>query len=208
MTYDKWMKYSRDLEDERGIINCLYRETKNYCDCMKTKKMEANNMDKMDLCHGCCKVFPKARTMVCDGCQAVVYCSKECSITDWPCHKSFCTYVQKNTEAGKINDKYTTQNNNETKKTNTKTWVVAAAEAVAEAAALMNRLCISKANEDDQPEPDGLVLVKQRRPTSSDRSQQHNNIDNSIRKNDDNDDDNGSGGGGGSVVGSQKTTNT
>ena len=245
---EKWMKYSRDLVNERGIINGLYRETKNYCDCMKMKKMEANDMDKMDLCHGCCKVFPKARTMVCDGCQAVVYCSKECSITDWPDHKSFCTYVQKNTEAGKINDtytaqnnketektnnkrhksfctysqknteaskidgKYTTQNNNETEKTNNKTWVVAAEEAAAEAAALMNRLCISEANEDDQPELDGFVSVKQRRTTSSDRSQQHNNIDNNIRKDDDNDDDNGSGsgsdGGGGSVVGDQKTTNT
>ena len=245
---EKWMKYSRDLVNERGIINGLYRETKNYCDCMKMKKMEANDMDKMDLCHGCCKVFPKARTMVCDGCQAVVYCSKECSITDWPDHKSFCTYVQKNTDAGKINDKYkaqnnnetektnnkrhksfctysqkntevskidgkyTTQNNNETEKTNNKTWVVAAEEAAAEAAALMNRLCISEANEDDQPELDGFVSVKQRRTTSSDRSQQHNNIDNNIRKDDDNDDDNGSGsgsdGGGGSVVGDQKTTNT
>ena len=91
----KFHKYMRDVENERGVINCLYREAKNNkCDCMTTKKIEANDMDKMDLCHGCRKRFPKARTKLCDGCEVAVYCSDECQSNDWLRHKPYCTDLQ------------------------------------------------------------------------------------------------------------------
>lgn len=104
----KFLKYMRDSDNDRGVINCLYREAKNNkCDCMTTKKIEANDMDKMDLCHGCLKRFPKARTMVCDGCDFVVYCSDECQSNDWLRHKPYCTDLQ---------DLHGRINNNKTKK--------------------------------------------------------------------------------------------
>ena len=105
-------KYLRDIEDERGIINRLYRETKKHqCDCMKTKKKAANKMDKMVLCYACNKVFPKAETKLCDRCRAVAYCSKECSSSHWPHHQQFCRNTQKCTDATKINEGRCQKNN-------------------------------------------------------------------------------------------------
>lgn len=87
---EKALKYSRDLDTERGLINCLHRETKQCCDCLATKKYEANGMSKMQRCIRCHEVFPKADMMKCDGCEMVVYCSKTCCIQDWPCHRTIC----------------------------------------------------------------------------------------------------------------------
>ena len=87
---EKLRKYNRDVGNERGIINCLYRETKKVCECMATDKDQAKDMDKTDWCSACRKFFPKERTKICDGCEAVVYCSTKCSIADWPHHKLIC----------------------------------------------------------------------------------------------------------------------
>ena len=109
----KYHKYLRDSESDRGIINCLYRET--CCDCMETKKIEANDMTKMDLCIGCRRIFPKARTKVCDGCQLVVYCSKKCSVHGWPRHELFCTQEQERMAAA-MAQKNKRKKNDKTKK--------------------------------------------------------------------------------------------
>jgi hypothetical protein len=87
---EKYYKYCRDIGDERGIINCLSRETKIFCDCMKPKKSEAKNMEKLDKCYGCKELFAKADLRFCIGCNVVKYCSKECHINSWPSHKSDC----------------------------------------------------------------------------------------------------------------------
>ena len=71
-------KYGRNNESKNGIINSLYCKTD--CNCMKTKKVEANNMDKMELFLGCRKFFLKTRMKICDGCIAVVYCSKNAGL--------------------------------------------------------------------------------------------------------------------------------
>ena len=92
---EQLLKYLRDIDNERGIINRLYRETKNQCNCMKTNKKTANNMDKMVLCNACRKVFPKAETKLCERCRAIVYCSEECSSNHWPRHKQCCMNTQK-----------------------------------------------------------------------------------------------------------------
>ena len=158
--HKKFRKYCRDVESERGIINCLYRETKNDCDCMKTKKVEANNMVKMDLCNGCRKSFPKARTKICDGCNAVVYCSTKCSIDHWPCHKPYCTKEQERQANIDVNQR---KNNDKTKKKETAATTGTAtsntngsmttpvATVAAAAAASSSALSISEANGDDQP---------------------------------------------------------
>ena len=147
--HEQFRKYCRDVESERGIINCLYRETKNDCDCMKTKKIEANGMDKTDLCIGCRKSFPKARTKICDGCKAVVYCSKKCSKSDWLRHKPFCTKEQERVK--KVVEMQRKKHDKSKKKTATSnangsmTTPVAAVAAAASSSALS----ISEANGDD-----------------------------------------------------------
>ena len=109
--YEQFCKYRRNVNSERGIINCLYRETKKHCGCMVTDKGRANNMEKMDLCHGCRIVFPKAKTKLCDGCTEVVYCSTKCSVDAWPRHKPYCTNAQ-----GRINDEKTKKKKKKKKK--------------------------------------------------------------------------------------------
>ena len=45
--------------DDRGFINCLWKETKTFCDCMKDKKTEAEGMEKLDMCDGCKRFVPR-----------------------------------------------------------------------------------------------------------------------------------------------------
>jgi hypothetical protein len=92
------MKYDRDINtDERGIINCLARETRDFCDCMKSRKSEAKEMDKVGRCAGCNDLFPKETLRLCNGCQAAHFHSKDCLIKHWPTHKAFCKILRKAT---------------------------------------------------------------------------------------------------------------
>jgi hypothetical protein len=88
---EKIHKYNRDIQsgDERGIINCLSRETKNCCDCMKQKKKEAKGMAKLVPCNGCNCFFPKKQMRDCIGCTFSFH-SKECYEKYWPKHKIDC----------------------------------------------------------------------------------------------------------------------
>ena len=86
--YEKTLKYNRDVCSERGIINCLIRETP--CGCMDSKKAEGKGMDKTNPCLGCCNPFPKTSLFYCTGCQTVQYCSKACQVNEWPSHRNFC----------------------------------------------------------------------------------------------------------------------
>jgi hypothetical protein len=83
-------KYKRDIRTNRGIINCLARETKTYCNCMKEGKDIARTMEKVGSCYGCGNEFPKETLSLCNGCQFVKYHSRECQINDWPIHKLHC----------------------------------------------------------------------------------------------------------------------
>ena len=84
-------KYLRDNQSGyRGIVNCLYRETKDSCDCMTLQKKEANKMVKMERCSGCHTAFLKKDMKKCDGCEMVTYCSVKCAKADWPNHKTIC----------------------------------------------------------------------------------------------------------------------
>merc|ERR1712238_588822 len=58
---EKLHKYGRDIMTARGIINCLYRETKTFCDCMKPYKIDAVGMDKLGSCYGCRKKVSKTQ---------------------------------------------------------------------------------------------------------------------------------------------------
>ena len=86
----KLNKYDRDIDTERGLINCLHRETKRYCTCMASNKIEAKNMEKMEQCAGCAKLYPKDRLKACKKCDLVFYCSLQCCENDWPMHKKDC----------------------------------------------------------------------------------------------------------------------
>jgi len=87
----KYYKYMRDIQTDRGIINCLARETLPFCDCMKATKCEAKTMEKLGMCSGCSEEFPKTELRRCKGCGIVNYCSTECMKRDWSEHRHFCT---------------------------------------------------------------------------------------------------------------------
>lgn len=96
-TSEKYYKYCRDaVSGDRGIINCLARETKDFCDCMKQKKVEAHDMVKRGRCDGCWGLFPKDQLLECKGCHVDRYHSKECQTNDWPKHRLRCKAVQEN----------------------------------------------------------------------------------------------------------------
>ena len=91
--YDqKLLKYKRDLESTRGMINICYRETKEYCQCMKLLRVSTKKRDKVVLCKGCKNTFPKKELQYCSGCMVSLYCSSECSKYDWVDgnHKQCC----------------------------------------------------------------------------------------------------------------------
>ena len=88
----KCVRYVHDINTDRGLINVLHRETKKDCDCMATKKEEANTMDRMFRCEGCHKEFSKKRLKKCSRCN-MHYCSKKCSHADWS-HHNFCCKKQ------------------------------------------------------------------------------------------------------------------
>jgi len=86
-------KYNRDIYTDRGIINCLARETP--CDCMKDGKKEAKTMDKVGYCFGCKEQFPKETLLVCSGCHDVKYHSRDCQLKYWADHKIQCRLKHK-----------------------------------------------------------------------------------------------------------------
>jgi len=95
---EQTFKYIRDVhsdDNDRGIINCLYRETKQHCTCMKAKKAKAKEMIKMECCNGCRQNFPKPTMKKCEGCNLVVYCSTACYKKEWKEHKDICEKFQK-----------------------------------------------------------------------------------------------------------------
>ena len=100
---DKMNRYARTfmIMDERGIINCLSRETKSFCDCMQPKKMEAKGMAKTELCDGCNHSFPRKGMLKCGGCNLAMYCNEDCQTKDWPKHKEYCKNWKQYVPSGK-----------------------------------------------------------------------------------------------------------
>ena len=102
---DKVKRYGRALSLDRGVINCLSRETKSFCDCMQAKKMEAKGMAKRELCLGCRITFPRKDMLICGGCKSAMYCNEECQTKDWPKHREMCAaLVYPETEPSGKND--------------------------------------------------------------------------------------------------------
>lgn len=90
---EKSEKFTRDIHTDsvRGIINCLYRETSPFCNCMKPFKIEAIKMEKVGKCLGCNKDFPKTELKRCSHCLSVQYCSTLCMKNHWSIHRNCCT---------------------------------------------------------------------------------------------------------------------
>jgi hypothetical protein len=85
-----FLKYCRDVRTERGVINCLSRETIEFCDCMVTKKDAAKTMEKLGVCYQCEDLFSKKQLFKCSACHSHQYCSKKCQVNDWTRHKTIC----------------------------------------------------------------------------------------------------------------------
>ena len=86
--HEKFIKYMRNLGTERGVINCLARETP--CKCMDGAKERAKSMAKVGFCHGCRKEFPKETMFLCSRCGGFNYCTGVCQRNHWPVHKTEC----------------------------------------------------------------------------------------------------------------------
>ena len=97
---DKMKRYIRAImhEDDRGVINCLAKETKPYCNCMKDQKTEAKGMDKTGICLGCENIFPRKDMLKCSGCKFAMFCDDSCYDKHWPRHSKDCQDIQKNDE--------------------------------------------------------------------------------------------------------------
>ena len=92
---DKLNRYLRAIMcDERGIVNCLSRETKAYCDCMKDKKREVKGMERTEFCVGCKIYFPRDGMMKCNGCNYAMFCTEGCHGKNWPKHQEQCEIRQ------------------------------------------------------------------------------------------------------------------
>jgi len=89
---EKMNRYNIAIRLDRGVINCLSRETKSFCDCMQAKKMEAKGMAKRELCLGCRITFPRKDMLICGGCKFALYCNEDCQTKDWTKHRGDCYF--------------------------------------------------------------------------------------------------------------------
>jgi len=89
---DQVKRYVRAIfkNDDRNVINCLSRETKSYCDCMKDKKTEADGMEKTEFCYGCHTIVPREGMLKCSGCNFAMFCTDGCYDKHWPKHREVC----------------------------------------------------------------------------------------------------------------------
>ena len=88
--HDKLNRYLRAImtsNNDRGVVNCLSRETKSYCNCMKDKKKEVKGMDKTEFCVGCKFYFPRDGMLKCNACNYAMFCTKGCYAKYLPVHK-------------------------------------------------------------------------------------------------------------------------
>jgi hypothetical protein len=81
--YRKRIKYIRDCRTYRGMINICSRETREFCNCMEEKKLQAKKMDKIGICDGCIKHIPKHKLELCGGCISYQYCNIVCQKKHW-----------------------------------------------------------------------------------------------------------------------------
>ena len=96
---EKFEKYYRDINTERGTIKVLVRETTTHCNCMNEAKDIAKTMDKVARCNGCNLVFPKATLQFCDYCQNVRYHDSDCQRNHWLEHQFDCKSFARAKEA-------------------------------------------------------------------------------------------------------------
>jgi len=112
---DKLTRYARAIvinDDDRGVINCLSRETKSFCDCMQAKKMKAKGMAKTERCRGCRIMFPRTGMLVCSGCKVSFFCNEVCQTQNWPKHRESCQKLQKRqAEDHRLQSRKNEQNN-------------------------------------------------------------------------------------------------
>ena len=93
--HDQAKRYRKQVYvgGDRGIINCLSRETKAYCTCMDDMKREAESMKKTEICGGCNRSVPRKGMLKCSGCNYLMYCNEECQNKHWPEHKHDCSGI-------------------------------------------------------------------------------------------------------------------
>eukprot|EP00985_Skeletonema_marinoi_P000450 scaffold162_cov117-Skeletonema_marinoi.AAC.5 len=78
-------------------IHTLVKYLKNLipCKCLDVKYKEVKSTTKMGICnnHYCSKPnrrVERSAMVYCARCRNANYCSRECQVADWPCHKDSC----------------------------------------------------------------------------------------------------------------------
>ena len=78
-------------------IHTLVKYLKNLipCKCLDVKYEEVKSTTKMGICnsHNCNKPnrrVERSTMLYCARCRNANYCSRECQVADWPCHKDSC----------------------------------------------------------------------------------------------------------------------
>ncbi len=90
----RWNKlYEAHIADQNTLVKFFRRRIP--CSCLDEKYEEVKKITEMGLCYNPLCNCPGGRveyskTMYCDGCRCVTYCSRECQKADWSKHKSKC----------------------------------------------------------------------------------------------------------------------
>ena len=83
------------LKNRSTIEGCERSLTKFFakritCSCLAEKYSKTKAQDKTSLCRFCKERKKRNSLMVCSICRDVSYCSRQCQVADWPCHKEYC----------------------------------------------------------------------------------------------------------------------
>mmetsp|Transcript_9475 Transcript_9475/g.14470 ORF Transcript_9475/g.14470 Transcript_9475/m.14470 type:complete len:273 (-) Transcript_9475:62-880(-) len=90
-------RWNKILETQDADLHSLVNFFRHRipCSCLDEKYEEVKDIPKMGICFSSQCTLPNGRveyskTMYCDRCRSVTYCSRECQIADWKEHKDEC----------------------------------------------------------------------------------------------------------------------
>mmetsp|Transcript_9467 Transcript_9467/g.14455 ORF Transcript_9467/g.14455 Transcript_9467/m.14455 type:complete len:261 (-) Transcript_9467:62-844(-) len=90
----RWNKFHEAPNCDQHTLVKFFRK-RIPCSCLDEKYEEVKDIPKMGICFSSQCTLPNGRveyskTMYCDRCRSVTYCSRECQIADWKEHKDEC----------------------------------------------------------------------------------------------------------------------
>jgi hypothetical protein len=94
MLRSKWRDLRANGISSRRDALKFYRK-RITCKCLKKIHLEARKTTpKTGMCHHCDEEMDRVSLSTCSRCMVYQYCSRECQVAGWPCHKEYCDYVK------------------------------------------------------------------------------------------------------------------